>query len=55
MGLNMRLLETQLSILKMKAHESSIAFVSSMIDLFSEIATVLVKLILVMPAANVFE
>ena len=53
-------LETQLTILKMHAQESSIASVSSMIEFlnengvasFSETATVLVKLILVMPATN---
>ena len=50
----------QLTILKMHAQESSIASVSPMIEFlnengvasFSETATVLVKLILVMPATN---
>ena len=53
-------LETQLTILKMHAQESSIASVSSTIEFlnengvasFSETATVLVKLTLVMPATN---
>ena len=53
-------LETQLTILKMRAQESSIASVSSLIEFlnangiasFSRTETVLVKLILVMPATN---
>ena len=53
-------LETQLTILKMHAQESSIASVSSTIEFLnvngvasiSETATVLVKLILVMPATS---
>ena len=57
--INRELLETQLTILKTHAQESSVTSVSSIIDflnanapaLLSEIATV-VKLILVMPATN---
>ena len=46
-------LETQFTILKMHGQESSIASVSSNgIASFSETVTVLVKLVLVMPAIN---
>ena len=59
--INMELLETQLSILKMNAQESSIAFVSSMIDFLNANGFIqwdcnsFGELILVMPATNVFE
>ena len=59
-GINLERLETQLTILKIRAQESSIASVLSIIEFlnangpasFSETATGLVKLILLMPATN---
>ena len=61
--MNRERLETQVAILKMHARESAIAPVSSIIEFlnankpasFSETATVLVKLILVIPATNAFR
>ena len=59
-GVSRERLETQLTILKMHAHESSIVLMSPIIEFldangiasFNETVTVLVKLILVMPATN---